>query len=423
MSEIKLLPHQQDVMEKTKEYKRVAYYLDMGLGKTFVGSEKMNAINNPYNLVVCQKSKIEDWIEHFKMYYPKYDVIDGRKTKNLPEQTPSVVVVNYDLTFRKRWQKWLAFFNSVQFTLMLDESSMVKNEKATRSKTMMSLEPDAVILLSGTPTGGKYEELYSQMYLLGWRIDKNTYYDNYMLWRWADFGGFKFKQVYGYRNVDRLKRKLREHGAVFMKTDEVIDLPKQNFIKVSIPTIPEYKEFMKESVVIIQVDDENIDLVGDNPLTKLLNARQLCGQYNKAKFQAFEDLINSTNDRLIVFYNFTMELEQMLKRLDGRPYSVVNGSVKDLNSYTNTYNSITFVQYQAGAMGLNLQKANKIVYFTPPLSSELYEQSKKRIHRIGQEKPCYYYQLICKGSVEERIYKALAMRKDYTDELFREDFN
>jgi SNF2 family DNA or RNA helicase len=72
-------------------------------------------------------------------------------------------------------------------------------------------------------------------------------------------------------------------------------------------------------------------------------------------------------------------------------------------------------------MGLNLQKANRIVYYTPPLSSELFEQSKKRIHRIGQNRTCFYYYLTCRSSVEERIYAVLAMRRDYTEELFRNE--
>lgn len=101
--------------------------------------------------------------------------------------------------------------------------------------------------------------------------------------------------------------------------------------------------------------------------------------------------------------------------------SIVNGDTKDLSMYKEYPNSVTAIQYQAGAMGLNLQWANKIVYFTPPLSSELFEQSKKRIHRIGQSSSCFYYMLICKNSIEEKIYDTLAMRKDYTDKLFEED--
>jgi superfamily II DNA or RNA helicase len=40
MNKIQLLPHQQKVLDETKNFNRVAHYLDMGLGKTFVGSEK-----------------------------------------------------------------------------------------------------------------------------------------------------------------------------------------------------------------------------------------------------------------------------------------------------------------------------------------------------------------------------------------------
>ena len=71
-------------------------------------------------------------------------------------------------------------------------------------------------------------------------------------------------------------------------------------------------------------------------------------------------------------------------------------------------------------MGLNLQKANKIIYFTLTDKSELFEQSKKRIHRIGQNQPCFYYLMICKNSVEEVMLKTLEERRDFTDDLFKE---
>ncbi|MBR3623693.1 MAG: hypothetical protein IKN43_10150, partial [Selenomonadaceae bacterium] len=105
-----------------------------------------------------------------------------------------------------------------------------------------------------------------------------------------------------------------------------------------------------------------------------------------------------------------------------KPYSIVNGQKKDLTAYEDYSNSVTFLQYQAGAMGLNLQKANKIIYFSLTERSELFEQSKKRIHRIGQERPCFYYIMFSPTTVEGNIYGALKRKKDYTDELFREDF-
>lgn len=65
--------------------------------------------------------------------------------------------------------------------------------------------------------------------------------------------------------------------------------------------------------------------------------------------------------------------------------SEVNGAVKDLAAYETEDNSVTLVQYQAGAMGLNLQKANKIVYFTLTDKSELFEQSKREFIELDSQ--------------------------------------
>lgn len=426
---MELFKHQQEALEQTKDLNRVAYYLDMGLGKTFVGAEKAMSLNKDI-LIVCQKSKIADWNEHFFKYYIDKMKCDesGAWCYDLTSNTGMdmflhsrykirIGVINYELA----WRRQTELLNLNDFTLMLDESSLIQNQGAKQSKFILKLNPDNVILLSGTPTAGKYENLWSQIHLLGWKISEDVYNRQYVNWTKIDMGGFVHKIVdkeNPYKNVDRLKFKLREHGAVFMKTEECFDLPEQTFIKQFVPASKEYWKFMKDC--IITIDDK--ELVGDTTLTKRLYARQLCGQYSEYKLQAFRELVESTQDRLIVFYNFTAEYLAMVQIAEelGRPQSIVNGQQKQLLNYEQCDNSITFIQYQAGAMGLNLQKANKIIYFTLTDKSELYEQSKKRIHRIGQEQPCFYYMLMCKGSVEEAVLQTLEMRKDFTDELFNE---
>ena len=426
---MELFKHQQEALEQTKDLNRVAYYLDMGLGKTFVGAEKAMSLNKDI-LIVCQKSKIADWKEHFFKYYIDKMKCDesGAWCYDLTSNTGMdmflhsryrirIGVINYELA----WRRETELLNLHDFTLMLDESSLIQNQGANQSKFILKLNPDNVILLSGTPTAGKYENLWSQIHLLGWKISEDVYNRQYVNWTKIDMGGFTHKIVNKenpYKNVDRIKSKLREHGAVFMKTEECFDLPEQTFIKQFVPASKEYWKFMKDC--IITIDDK--ELVGDTTLTKRLYARQLCGQYSEYKLQAFRELVESTQDRLIVFYNFTAEYLAMVQIAEelGRPQSIVNGQQKQLLNYEQYDNSITFIQYQAGAMGLNLQKANKIIYFTLTDKSELFEQSKKRIHRIGQEQPCFYYILMCKGSVEEVILQTLEMRKDFTDELFNE---
>ncbi len=415
---VQLYTHQAEAIAATANKNRVAYYHDMGLGKTFTGSEKMHELGAKVNLVICQKSKIDDWVEHLKTHYhPLYYVYDLTKKDGLQwfndiGDVHKIGVINYELAWRRSELTKLK-----DFTLLLDESSLIQNENSKRSKFILNkLHPANVILLSGTPTGGKYERLWSQLHLLGWNIKKQLFYKQYIDFHYEDKQGFPIMIIDGYKNVERLKKKMRDYGCHFLKTDEVFDLPGQIDQSIKVQTTKEYRIFRKDCIVTV----DDIELVGDATLTKMLYERQLCGQYNPAKLEAFRDLVESTNDRLIVFYNFNDELEKLSRIAweNNRPVAVVNGKQKDLLPYENAPDSITFIQYQAGAMGLNLQKANKIVYFTPPLSSELFEQSKKRIHRIGQEKPCFYYYLTCKGSIEEKIYRTLKMRRDYTEELF-----
>lgn len=441
----------------------------MGLGKTYVGAEKMVRLNNPVNLVICQKSKVNDWIEHFKkhysekwIYYPKlkkvqdqiftYDLTNKNDFEDFFESDPfgelgdetspmRVGIINFELAWRRK-----QLLKLKDFTLMLDESSLIQNKTAKQSKFILKLNAQNVILLSGTPTSGKYENLWTQAHLLGWDISEALYNRQYINWEtievWQNFQKRKVKVVNKknpYKNIERLKAKLRTHGAVFMKTEDVMSLPEQNFIEVKVPKSKEYNKFLEKGIITLDTlnlcefkDDSDfygkdvtprVELVGDTTLTLHLYARQLCGQYSKDKLDAFKDLINSTNDRLIVFYNFKEELKRLTKVIGDRPYSVICGDEKNLDAYENEDNSITFIQYQAGAMGLNLQKANKVIYYSLPERSELFEQSKKRIHRINQDRPCFYYILMCEKSIEEDIYEVLKLRKDYTDELFKERLN
>lgn len=426
---MQLYPHQVSALEQTKGLNRVAYYLDMGLGKTFVGSEKMADLNADVNLVVCQKSKVRDWIEHFFRYYIDssscdetgawcYDLTDpnGFEMFFHSRYKVKIGVINYDVIFRRP-----ELLKLEKFTLMLDESSLIQNETAKRTKAILKMHPENVILLSGTPTGGKYENLWSQLHLLGWEISKELFFQHYIITEWmenAEFG-ISIPRVVGYKNVDRLKKKLRDHGAVFLKADECFNLPEQTFIDVSVDPSREYRKFRRDKIITV----EGLELVGDTALKQMLCERQLCGMYSADKMQAFKDLVRSTQDRLIVFYNFNEELTKLKYALIDmeRPFSIINGEKKDLKAYEEADNSVTLIQYQAGAMGLNLQKANKVIYFTLPLMSELFEQSKKRIHRIGQTQACFYYILTVKDSVECRIKETLEMRKDYTNDLFEFD--
>ncbi len=146
----------------------------------------------------------------------------------------------------------------------------------------MKLKFKNLILCSGTPTGGKYEELLTQCKLLGWQITKETFWNMYIDYILIPINGYKMPKVIGYKNVEHLKQRLSQHGAVFMKTEEAIDLPEQIDNVIKVENTSEYKNFKRDRMVNI----ENKQLIGDTSLTRLLYLRQLASQYNKNKLHS-----------------------------------------------------------------------------------------------------------------------------------------
>lgn len=392
----------------------------MGLGKTYCGSYKSVSFHKPI-LIICPKSLIPQWVEHFNNVHTDWGTYDLTKKKRLnefvdAERINKVGIINYESAWRKP-----ELLKLRDFTLMLDESQAIANNTSKQTKGVIKLKFDNLVLLSGTPcSNARYDKLYTQLKMLGLHMNKRSYEDRYCNFFDMEKSGIKFRvlsKTNPYKNVDELKQVMKDLGCVFMRTDEVLDLPEQRFINVWAQPSKYYKTFVKEGYV----DCGETEYISSSPATDMLYARQLCN--SKEKLEMVRTLIEGTEDRVIIFYNFNCELEllqQLVQKLK-RPISYVNGSIKNLNCYNNNSDSVTLVQYQSGSSGVNLQKASKMIYYSPPIKSDFFEQSKKRIHRIGQDNKCTYWKLITHNSIEERIYKTLAQKKDFTDELFRRD--
>lgn len=414
---MKLYKHQMNVLKQLEPYNKCAMYLDMGLGKSATGAVKSSSYHKPI-LIICPKSVIHQWENTFADWCKDYQVYNLTNKKQLQSfmndnQDLKMGVINYESAWRK--PELLKLKN---YTLILDESQAIANNTSKQSKGVCKLKFENLILLSGTPcSNARYDKLYTQLKLLGLNMNKRSYEDRYCNFFDMEKGGVKFRVLSKhspYKNVDELKNTMRKLGCVFMKTDEVIDLPEQRFIDIPIKPSKYYKTFTKDGYV----DCGDVEYISSSPATDMLYLRQLCN--SKEKIETLKTLIESTEDRLIIFYNFNCELKllvQLISKLK-RPLSFINGSEKNLNCYHNYNNSITLVQFQSGSSGVNLQKANKMIYYSPPVKSDFYEQSKKRIHRIGQSSNCCYWKLITSNSIEQKIYDTLDLKRDYTLKLF-----
>ena len=68
---------------------------------------------------------------------------------------------------------------------LVDSATGLSNEPP---KIPALISGKSVVLLSGTPTAGKYERLWSQLHLLGWDISKKAFWKSYVETEWVENG-------------------------------------------------------------------------------------------------------------------------------------------------------------------------------------------------------------------------------------------
>jgi SNF2 family DNA or RNA helicase len=101
----------------------------------------------------------------------------------------------------------------------------------------------------------------------------------------------------------------------------------------------------------------------------------------------------------------------------GRLYSEVSGSRDDLNEWKEGRSVILGVQIQAGGEGIDLTRAALAVYYSVGHSLSDYLQSRARLVRPGQTRPVRFYHLSARGTVDQRVYRALRDREDVIQSL------
>jgi len=127
-----------------------------------------------------------------------------------------------------------------------------------------------------------------------------------------------------------------------------------------------------------------------------------------------ELLAQSPREKVLVFANFRRTLEHLRALLDaaGRRYVTFTGSdspqQKDAAVEAFRGDVPVMLCSESGGEGHNLQFANTLVNFDLPWSPMKIEQRVGRIHRIGQTREVFVFNLCTAGSLEARLLDLLS---------------
>ena len=120
-----------------------------------------------------------------------------------------------------------------------------------------------------------------------------------------------------------------------------------------------------------------------------------------------------------MFARFVPEIEAIKAMLEKKKlgYRLIYGATKDraeqVKDFQENPDVKVFVgQLQTTGMGITLTAASVAVFYSLDFSYANYEQSRARIHRIGQKEKCLYIHLVAKNTVDEKIMNALKHKGD-----------
>jgi SNF2 family DNA or RNA helicase len=169
-------------------------------------------------------------------------------------------------------------------------------------------------------------------------------------------------------------------------------------------------------------------------LTRLLRLSQCTGGFirpdtddtvqavSKAKLDALDDILeecDEQNKKVVVFARFIPEIEAIERLLKSRKtaYAIIHGAITDRAEQVERFQTdpdckVFVGQLQTTGMGLTLTAASVAVYYSLDYSYANYQQSRARIHRIGQTKKTLYIHLVAKDTVDGKIMEALRQNGD-----------
>lgn len=438
--------HQAEVfsfaLKTLEKSKGVALLCDMGTGKTISTIAIAGALfaQNKITkmLVVCPKSIVDVWEIEFNKF-ADFDfnavVLAGDTSKKaqmlkmLKGTNLQIAIINYESVWRLE-KEILAF--SPDF-IVCDESSKIKNNQAKQAKALHRLGKISKYnaILTGTPINNTPLDFFSQYKFLDEQIFGKSFYS--FRSRYATMGGYQNYQIVGYKNLAELTQKA--HSIAFrIKLEDAVDLPCTIDETLVITLEPSAKKIYDA----IDKDSHANLLLGEitttNVLTRLLRLSQCSGgfipsdadskvqQVSNAKLDALEDIIDTCigeEKKMIVFARFVPEIIAIEKLLKSKniKYSVIKGDVIDRKEQVRQFQEdsdckVFIGQIATTGMGLTLTAASVAVYYSFDFSYANYQQSRARIHRIGQKQKCLYLHLIAKGTVDEQILEALKNKSD-----------
>ena len=385
----------------------------------------------------------------------------GQKTKKHEEELQSlflvepakvhlnILIMNVDAFTTDRGKKFAdRFLLTRQAMMVVDESTVIKNSTAQRTKAITKLGMLARyrVIMTGSPITNSPEDLYAQCNFLNHELlgfsSIYTFRARYCQMQKLSFGGRSFNKVVGYKNLEELNIKLRKFSYRVLKKD-ALDLPKQVWMKRSVPLSTEQLDayMQMKKFALVQLKEET--LTTTSVLAQMIRLHQIvCGHLatDDGKVVSLPNnrlkelcaILEEHGEKVIIWANYRHDIQEIEKTLSKKygPGSVVtyygdtpqNVRQEYIERFQTEPDTKFFIgQPMTGGRGITLTAASLTVFYSNNYDLEIREQAEARNHRIGTEDKVTYIDLVAEGTVDEKIIYALRNKINLATSVLAEE--
>ncbi len=407
---------------------------DMGLGKT-VQLLALHVLRGGPTLVVCPTSLMANWEREASRFVPGARVrrFHGQG-RELGEVDPGdLVITSYgvvrtdsDNLAAREWDLVVA-----------DEAQHAKNPRSRTAVALRRLHGRARLALTGTPVENRLSELWS---IMDWAVPGllgplETFRRTLAIPIEREGDPVATAKLNSLVRPFLLRRRKADPGIA-------PELPPKTERDVVVPLTAEQVSLYKATVA--EALDElrfNEGISRHGLVLKMLTAlkqitnhpAQFLGQEGplaarSGKLAALDELValaRAAGDSTLVFTQYVTMGKLLVGHLRTRGVRVemLHGGlgVKARQSLVDRFQAgeieVLVLSLKAGGTGLNLTTATHVIHYDRWWNPAVEDQATDRAYRIGQDRPVTVHRLVTEGTVEDKVARLLAQKRELADKV------
>jgi len=307
--------------------------------------------------------------------------------------------------------------------IIVDEIHRCKDAGSVQGANLLKLQAPYKVGMTGTIIMNNPLDVYAPLEFIN-KVHKDSltafkqYFCNYN----------SFKQIIGFKNISTLKDILGECS--LRRTKDLLQLPPKTIINEYVDMDAKHQQFYQHIVdgVVDEVDKVKISTASLLAMvTRLRQATALPSiltteNIPPSKVNRCVELVNElveNGEKVVIFSTFKDTCYEISKQLPFK-HVLCTGNEKDLMPYADQFQNDdeckAFIgTWQKCGTGITLTKGTSMIFIDTPWTDSDYLQAQDRIYRIGTNKSVTIYNLICTGTIDERVLQLVTSKGAISD--------